>query len=366
TQKKAEDAGPLFGTTVLSTVEGAMSRLLGAGATGVDPSYSVLAQIGVNFIDNDSLNDPLGNDTLVIDETKLDEALLNSPDAVKRLFAFDFSSSDPRVQLIGFDGKAAYDPAGYKINIGSVGSAAERSAAVVDETAPLQGVDSVAATTSGQFTLNGTAIAYDVAVDGLDDIVGRINLAGIPGISATLTAGDDGTYMQISATGSDPVEIAGDTGDLVAALGLTTQGTMIGSANVGGAAAGSDDGTATTSGRTITVTDQSGAEGLRMIYTGDAALSDVQIDFTVGLGASMFYELDRLLTANTGAVDAEIDTLTQQNTRNQERADFTLERLEFQREKMLERFVRMESLLATLNNQRKSLEQIVDAMSKRN
>lgn len=366
TLEKAEDAGPLFGTSVLSTIEGTMSRLLGAGAAGVDGSFSVLAQIGVDFIDNDSLNDPLANDTLVIDETKLDESLLNNPDDVKRLFAFDFSSSDSRVQLVGFDGKAAYDADGYTLNFGAVGSAAELSQAVADETATLDSGSSVGATIAGQFTLNGTVIAYDPAVDGLDDIVGRINLAAIPGISATLIAGDSGTSMRIDATGTDPVEISGDTGDLIAALDLATQSTKVGSANVGGAADGSDDGTATASGRIVSVTDQSGAEGLRMIYTGDADLSGVQIDFTIGLGASMFFELDRLLAANTGVVDAEIDTLNEQNSKNQERADFMLERLEFQREKMLERFVRMESLLATLNNQRDSLSQIVDAMSNDN
>lgn len=367
TNEKSEDAGPLFRSPVLSNVETTLSRLLGNGATGVSNEFSILAQIGIDFVDNDSLNDPTANDTLTVNETKLDEALLNNPDDIRRLFAFDFSSSDPRVQLLGFDGKAAYKASGYTLNIGSVGSSQEKSGSVVDETALLNdGANSVGATTSGQFTLNGTAINYDVTVDGMDDIVGRINLAGIPGITATLTSSDGTTYMSITASGSDPVEISGDTGDLVAALGFTSQGTMVGSANVDGAGDGSDDGTATTSGRIVTVTDQSGAEGLRMIYTGDADLSAVDIDFTIGLGASLFFELDEMLTANTGVVDAEIDTLTTQNSRGQERADFMLERLEYQREKMLERFVRMEEALATLNNQKNSLEQIIDAMSQSN
>lgn len=363
TNEKSEDAGPLYRSPVLANIESSLSRLLGNGANGVSAEFSVLAQIGIDFVNNDSLSDPLANDTLTIDETKLDEALLNNPDDIRRLFAFDFSSSDPRLQLMGFDGKATYDADGYALNIGQVGSQKEVSTSVVDETAVLGDAGSVSATTSGQFMLNGTAIAYDVTVDGLDDIVGRINLAGIPGISAAIGGSPGAFFLQITATGSDPVDISGDTGDLVASLALTTQGTFLGSANVGGAGDGSADGTATVAGRMITITDQSGAQGLQLFYNGDEPLSNVQIDFTVGFGAAMFFELDRLLAPNTGIVDAEIDTLNGQNMRNQERADFMVERLEYQREKMLERFVKMEQALASLENQRSSLTQIIDAMT---
>ncbi|SMF67770.1 Flagellin hook IN motif-containing protein [Tistlia consotensis] len=364
TNEKAANAGPLFRDPVVANVETTMSSLLGNGATGVNAQFSVLAQIGVDFVDNNSLTDPTNNDTLSVDESKLDEALLNNADDVRRLFAFDFSSSDPRVQLLGFDGKAAYSASGYTLNIGSVGSSKERSGTVVDQTALLNdGTNSVGATTSGQFTLNGTAISYDVSVDGLDDIVGRINLAGIPGISATIGGTAGAYYIDISASGSDPVSISGDTGDLVSALNLTSQSTMAGTANVDGNADGSADGTATTSGRIVTVTDQSGAQGLRMIYTGDSNLSGVQVNFTVGLGTSMFYKLGDMLASNTGIVDAEINTLTEQDQRYQDRVDFMTNRLDYQRQTMLDRFTRMEQLLATLSSQSDSLTQIVDAMS---
>jgi flagellar hook-associated protein 2 len=117
TGEKAADAEVLFGSRTLASVEEQLSQLLGSDVDGVSDAFSVLAQIGVTFVDNGSLSDPLLADTLEIDESTLDTALLNNADDVRKLFAFDFSSSDPRVVLLDFTGQTVFNAAGYALNV---------------------------------------------------------------------------------------------------------------------------------------------------------------------------------------------------------------------------------------------------------
>ena len=113
----AEDAGALFGNPVVSSIESALSRTLGQGAQGLSSGFQVLNEIGIEFIDNNGLSDPLLADTLQIDETVLDEKLVNDPDAVRRLFAFDFSTSDPQVALLDFTGETTVKSGGYSLDV---------------------------------------------------------------------------------------------------------------------------------------------------------------------------------------------------------------------------------------------------------
>ena len=53
----------------------------------------------------------------IADSAKLDAALLNNSDDVRRLFAFDFSTSDPRITLLSFNGATRYAAAGYSLNM---------------------------------------------------------------------------------------------------------------------------------------------------------------------------------------------------------------------------------------------------------
>jgi flagellar hook-associated protein 2 len=249
---KSEDAGPLFGARTLNEVESTLSRLLGQGTSGVDSAFRVLAQIGVNFVDNDSLSDPLLADTLEIDESTLDEALLNNPEDVRRLFGFDMSTSDPRISLLGFTGNTTYDASGYTLNL----------------------------------THDGTSLT------GAD-------INGVPG-------------------------------------------------------------SATVNGNIITITDATGANGLQLFYSGNTDASGIQIDFTVGLAADMFADIDAIIDSTTGSIQGEIDTLTDQNEVAEERIDEMLRRLDYQREQLTNKFIAMETSLATMNRILDSIKQTVD------
>jgi flagellar capping protein FliD len=77
----------------------------------------VLAEIGITFQGAWQTGDPLSASTLRIDETKLDDALLNHLDGVRRLFTFGLSSSSSEVVPLGSDADTRYIASGYQLNI---------------------------------------------------------------------------------------------------------------------------------------------------------------------------------------------------------------------------------------------------------
>ena len=104
---KSDDAGALFGSRTLADIQLSLSSIVGSGVGGVDTSFAALAQIGIDFVNNNTIGDPLLKDTLAIDGTTLDAALLSNPENIRRLFGFDFSSSNSNVVLVNFTGPRA-------------------------------------------------------------------------------------------------------------------------------------------------------------------------------------------------------------------------------------------------------------------
>ncbi|MFZ5789672.1 MAG: flagellar filament capping protein FliD [Pseudomonadota bacterium] len=255
TGAKSADAGPLYGSRTLASISQALSSVLGTGTEGVSSAFSVLAQIGVTFVDNNTLSDPLNKDTLQIDSTKLANALTSNPDDVRKLFAFDFSSSDPRVTLLDFSGSTTYSATGYTLNL----------------------------------THNGTSL-----------------------------------------TGADFNGVAGS---------------------------------ATVSGNTITATSATGANGLKLYYSGNVNLSNVSINFTVGTAAQMFFDLQSALDSTTGTIQSEIDALSDQNTATQARVDSMLQRIDYQKQILTEKFNNMETQLSKMQSILDSIKQTTDAWS---
>ncbi len=249
------DAGALFGNPVVGSIEGAISRTLGQGAQGLSSGFQVLNEIGIEFIDNAGLSDPLLADTLQIDETVLDEKLVNDPGAVRNLFAFDFSSSDSQVALLDFTGETTVKSGGYSL-------------------------------------------------------------------------------------------------DVTVTNGVITAATIDGVAN-----------STTISGTTITATNATGASGLKLVFTGSSSVSNVNLNFSTGVGSDLFFEVDNLLNEQTGSIQLEADNLTEQNELTQSRIDTLLERLAVQRQQLLDRYVAMEQALVSMNNTLDTIRTQIDALT---
>lgn len=605
---KPRDEALLFGDPSLTAVRSRIDQLLGTGVSGVAPTFSVLAQIGITLVGTSGLSDPLLANTLTINQNKLNESLLNAPDDVRRLFAFDFSSSNPNLVLLGFNGNTAFNPDGFTINVAfnelyqgdalaQTGSMAtseavaggaeefgisnlalldslasggayryaydettetltlfnlatghsesvaigalidaeagaglnlaagqtvdvlfedfgtitlsgdlgfDRLSAIAAGAVDTAGLDSLAFTgatlspsTSGmtqaaidalaasgafdpitgrltltfdgssageaylqpaaglRFSLDGGPVSSDLSainlddglaheltifvdVDGSDVAVGTLNftaldnaVAGggaqtmtldlatglfgststvvsasaamgnfldigdgafeirdpqglllasiaysstdsltelaaqvdaIPGLSATLIDEDGAIRLQITHDESTPLSFTGDSGGLVAALNLINRGTQVVSANVGGSADGADNGTISIANNILTFTSATEAHGLRLLYTGNSDASGIEIGYTVGLGAQMFHAAGNLLNEDTGAIANAIESLDATNTQTEERIAVLLERLERQRQSMMQRFIAMETALMRLNSLREQLTQAFEAM----
>jgi flagellar hook-associated protein 2 len=360
TGQKTDATGVLFGTKAVTDVASQLSAIIGGGIGGVSSAFSSLAQIGVTLVNNNTVTDPLLKNTLEVNSTKLGDALLKNPDDVRRLFSFDFTTSDSRFTLLNFTGTTAYNSSGYTLNIGNLGAAQKSSRTVTSSSATLNdGVNSVGATISGSFQLNGTAINYNVTTDTLATLATTISAAGITGVSASVVS----NKLQITST-TNPISISGDSGDLVAALVLTTDEYLVGRANIGGAAAGTDNGTVTIAKRALTATNATGAQGLQLLYTGNTDVSGVTIGYTVGFAAQMYFAADKMLTDSTGVLDAEIQSLEDQNKFANTRSEEMLARLDLQRHSLADKFQAAEKALSVLTQTQSYIDQFVAAQNK--
>jgi flagellar hook-associated protein 2 len=169
-------------------------------------------------------------------------------------------------------------------------------------------------------------------------------------------SGNPKLQINSSATAS-PVAVSGDTGDLISHLGLTTTGQAITSANIGGAADGSDNGTVTVKGMNVTATSATGAQGLTLLYNGSAAASGINLGVTVGLGASLYGIVNAATDPISGTVQTEISSLTSANTQNQTKIAQLQAQLAIQKTALLAQYTAMETAISSLNNIMSTLTQ---------
>ncbi|MEQ9120950.1 MAG: hypothetical protein RIM80_00065, partial [Alphaproteobacteria bacterium] len=86
------------------------------------------------------------------------------------------------------------------------------------------------------------------------------------------------------------------------------------------------------------------------------------VNFSVGIASKLFFELGDILNESTGLLASEVESLTDQNDLAEERTTAMLERLDRERESQLDRFIRMESALSSMNQLLDQITQITDAM----
>ncbi|RDD63645.1 flagellar filament capping protein FliD [Ferruginivarius sediminum] len=250
-----ETIGVLRGEPILSDVESRLSRVLALGAQNVSGGIEVLGQIGIDFVENSSLSDKTLEDTLTIDDSELNESLLNDFDEVRDLFRFNFTSSSTNVTMLNFTGDT--QPAG------------------------------------SDYTL-------DIVTDGSGNPTAASTINGVAG----------------------SVEIDGNR---------------------------------------LIATDKTGAQGLTLLFNGNA---DETLTFNVstGVASEMFFTSDRLGDETDGTIESEIDRLRERNDNAEERIDTLERRLEFQRGNLLDQFIRMEEALQSLENARQRLEELTKTL----
>ncbi|SOB95397.1 flagellar filament capping protein FliD [Thalassospira xiamenensis] len=161
TSKASEDA-ILLGNSAVKSVESALRQLIGTPATGVTDianktDYSLLAEIGINFLPNAEVSDPKLLNTLKIDDAKLNQALLTEPDEVMELFNFRGGSDNPNVSMTNFTNNTKAGE--YVFDIQASGGTITSVTYSITGDASAQ---NVAATVSGNYisTENGLKLFY--------------------------------------------------------------------------------------------------------------------------------------------------------------------------------------------------------------
>lgn len=337
-----------------------LNAVFGSNVSTSSQTIRTLADLGITFVDGTTASDPTQANTLTVDNTTLNNALNSNVNDVRNLFAFTFTSSDPRISMSGFTAQTTPQAGGYTLNIGPIATIQQTSAAATSATATLNdGTNSIGATTSGSFVVNGTTINYDVTTDTLSSLAAAINNANITNISATvITDASGNSKLQInSSTAANPVSVSGDTGDLLTHLALATTGTAITSANIGGAADGSDNGTVTIKGMNITATSATGAQGLTLFYNGSVAASGLNLNYTVGLGASLYGIVNAATDPVSGTVQSEINSLNDANTQDQTKITQIQAQLATQKTALLAQYTAMETAINSLDSVMSTLTQ---------
>ena len=361
TGEKSSDSGPLFSSSTLSNIQSQLASILGTGVEGVDAAFSALAQIGVDFVNNDNLSDPTLANTLEIDSTKLANALINNPDDVRRLFSFDFSASSPKLTLLSFGSNTQYSQAGHTVNV-QWEKSYDSSDFDLNSDTPSSPLSDYLTLVDGTFEIHNSGglvgtITY-TAGESLDTLAADID--ALAGINADVVVTGDEFHIEIKSDTNDALTFQNDTGGIVAALAISDKGNAVYSANFDGAADGSDDGSATVSGTTITATTQTGANGLKLLYSGNSSMSGATANYTMGLAANLNFSIDDML-ANDGVIESELTNLDDQNELANDRINEMQLRLDMQRQTLLARFQRMETQLATAQNIMDQLKQTTDA-----
>ncbi len=340
----------LIGAGAYSAATGLLT--LGITSSGAGEAHFDLAA-GIKFrVDGGAV-------TSDITATDLDDGLAHTID----IYVND-GSADVRVATLDFTTLASIGAGSGNITIDLGTGLFAETTTVASGTAPME---NYLAISDGSFEIRDsggaliTTVAYTTG-DSLSDVAATIN--AVSGLTASVV--DNGSTFQLRVTSdtSTPLTFTGDTGGLLALIDVTNTGTTITSANINGAADGSDDGSVTVgTGGVLTATSATSANGLRILYTGNKDASSIQLDFTVGVASRLYFKVDDILDETTGTVENEIEALSDQNTFNQERIDAMLDRLARMRESLLARFIAMESALASMNSLLDQIRQGFEALN---
>lgn len=325
---------------------------LGVTSSGAGEAHFDLAS-GIKFrVDGGSV-------TSDISATDLDDGLSHTVD----VYVND-GSSDVLVASLSLTTLASTGAGSGSLTIDIGTGLFAEATTVASATAPME---NYLAISSGSFAIRDSSgtlistISYATG-DSLTDVAATID--AVSGLTASVV--DNGTTFQLRVTSdtSMPLTFDTDTGGLLALIDVTNTGTTVVSANINGAADGSDDGSVTVgTGNALTATSLTGAYGLQLLYTGNTDASTIQLDFTTGLGSLMYFSVENILNETTGSIENEIQGLTDQTDFTQERIDAILERLQNLRASLLSRFIAMESALSTMNSMLNQIKQSFTALT---
>ncbi len=162
---KAAEGSVLLGDSTVKTVESTLQAIAGSTpyrTTSEDSDLSVLGQIGMTFKSiadaqaDSSENGKYTAGTLVLDESKLNDMLINNADEVSELFGFKSVTDNPSLVMTSFTGNTS--AASYEFSVTK-----DASGKITSATYTQNGSDPMDATISGDTltTADGLKLFYN-------------------------------------------------------------------------------------------------------------------------------------------------------------------------------------------------------------
>jgi len=292
-------SGPLAGDSIIRQVESNIRQAIGAYIPGVSSGLTSLSQIGIATQSDGSL---------LVDSSKLDDAVLNNFDDIVKLFAKVGTATDPNISMLSSTDNTVAGT--YDVNI----------------TQP---------STQGDFT-GGAAIASLVISTGSNDTL-SLSINGVAG-SITLSAGTYASNAALAAeiqskiNGDTDFSSSGVTVSVTESSGvLTITSDIYGSASTVGTISGNaasnlslDTGTSTTgidvagtiggytaigSGQKLTGSTGSPVEGLALTILGNTTGSRGSLTYSIGVAETVYNKMDAWLDSNTGIIKSKTDSI---------------------------------------------------------
>ena len=349
---KTNTAATLFGESRVRNILSDLRSRVSNPITGLSQHIKLLSQIGITST--------LG-DKLVIDSTKLDEALAGGIDDVKRLFARLGETTSASVSYVSSTAQTKTSGAeGYAVSITAAAAqawvrtgVAQTGALAVDET----------------LVINGVSIDLTVGMN-QSEVISKINeYSTQTGVVASAMESGGQNYLALTRIGYGTSQHISVQSDIAPAYGspeltsgfgasLVTETDPDGEYGTGDGEAGADvQGTingepATGSGQFLTGnTGNANTEGLKIKVTATVPGDYGTIAFTRGVAGLLADYSSFVTQANTGALASARDTLQDQiDFIDKEIADMEL-RLAAREERLMNQFSAMENALSRLQSQ---------------
>lgn len=353
-----DDAGILFGDRTLITLQNSLRGSVTARIDGLDSEFRMLASIGIRMGSSGKL--------AVVNRTELQEALRDNIDDVQRLLSASGTSTNSKISFVTMTSDTETSDEGYEVNITQAARKGYLKGANIADPAnsPIV-IDStkknIALRVDGILsdTITLTEQTYDTWEELAQELQQKINSdAKIGKLGVEVTYVDNGTDGYLTLTSgsfgnTSKVEVQASTSDNAHSIlglstgsvfqGLNVEGTINGESATGvGQVLTGDDDNDTTAGLKLLVEMEAadlgnGAESTVSVFRGIASRAQ---EFANNVTKS----IDGTLARRTSALDAQIDDI-------KERVTDMNERMELKRQRLLERFLKMEEVLGQLNSE---------------
>ncbi|MGB5136905.1 MAG: flagellar filament capping protein FliD, partial [Candidatus Zixiibacteriota bacterium] len=354
----SEDTGILFGDRTLLMLQDSMRSKITSRVGGLESDYNMLASIGIRIGSTGKL--------AVVDRAKLQDAITNNIDDVQKLFAASGDSSNAKVSFVSMGNKTKTSEDGYSVNITQAAAKGYmRGASVADpEATPIVITSAnknmafrVDGVLSDTITLSEkTYSSWNEVVTEVQQKINTDSKIGKMGVEVgSFDNGEDGYLTLTSGTYGKNSKIELQTS--VNSSAFTALGLAMAQSFEGRDVAGTINGEkATGSGRVLTGNDGNATTaGLKlMVELADREVgSEVDATIKVSRGiASLAQDFSDSITKSVdGTLARRTKALENQIKDIEERVTDMNQRMEIKRQRLLEKFLDMESLIGQLNQE---------------